>query len=444
MQSLHADDIEQLKQHLTAFESGFVFRGQTNAYVGSDGLPNLNSSFIRKGCIPPLMLKWIFYTKELLRRGGLDVENPQAGHFIQGLLQHYGWRSFFVDLTASHRVAAWFASHKFASKRAWQFCENSFEEPVMLGVQTAQHTDHDGMGNLYILNIEQLEASSHELVNLVDDLTTDCITRFEVQKAWLAGLFRNQVRLDPAAITAHITAPSSVFRAFAGEAGFKSTDDLFPSPVNDKIFANLLSLPRIGIEFPNQPPPFPFYLRSLEIPEYQDSFVKHLPIKTALYSKFRLSEIMPGANDELWLRVPEETFYGDIGTGKPLPRLSEFVRANDVTNIESEGLICLPGVKDSISYEKGISLRRNGNMVEVCGISVDYKSSRLSGVGITKGYLYELVGNRLVRRVSQTDCPCGDPARHNLHLYGLAVLEDILSSTDALRSGNIVKVAMKS
>jgi hypothetical protein len=442
MQSLHANDVAQLKQYLASFGSGFLFRGQTNAYVGSDGLPRLNSSFIRRGCVPPLMLKWIFYTNELLRRGGVDVEQPKAAHFTQGLLQHYGWRSFFVDLTASPAVAAWFASHSFASKREWQFCESSFEEPVMLGVQSAHYTDYDGVGNLYVLSKEALKASGHELVSLVDDLPTDCITRFQIQEAWLAGLFLNQIRIDPAAITTQITASGSVFKEFTEAAGLKTTNDMFPPPEIDTILETLLSLPRIKADLPEQT--FHFYLRSLEIPEYQNSFVKHLPARTALYSKIWLSEIeTPMSNEGLWLHVPEETFYANMGHDLPLPRLSEIIRANDVTNIESEGLICLPGVKDDISYEKGISLRRSGTMVEVCGIFVDYESSRLSGVGVARGYQYELVENHLVRRESSTDCPCSDPARHNLHLRGLAALEDLLTNGNVQRSGNVWKITMK-
>src|SRR5271156_118490 len=128
------------------------------------------------------MLKWIYYAKELLRRGGVDVEQPQVGHLVQGLLQHYGWRSFFVDLTASPAVASWFASHSFASHRNLQFCENSFEEPVILGVQSAFYTNYDGVGNLYVLSKKQLKGSGHELISLVEELSTDCISRFKVQE----------------------------------------------------------------------------------------------------------------------------------------------------------------------------------------------------------------------------------------------------------------------
>jgi hypothetical protein len=387
------------------------------------------------------MLKWIFYTNELLRRGGIHAEQLKTGHLTQGLLQHYGWRSFFVDLTASPAVAAWFASHSFSSKRSWQFCENSFEEPVMLGEQTAHYTDHGGAGHLYVLNKEQLKESGHELVSLVDDLTTDCVTRFQVQQAWLAGLFLKQERIDPLAITAEITASASVFKELSEAAGFKATDSVFPSPDDDKILGNMLRLPRIKIDMPN--PPVPFYLRSLEIPEYQDSYVHHLPLSTVLYSKMWLSEATAEAKKEFWLHVPEETFYGDIGTDGALPKLCELFRAHEVTNIETSGLICLPAWENRATFEKGISIRRRQNMVEVCGIAVDYQSDRLIGAGADKGYHYEMVDDRLVRRQSPNDCPCGDPARHKLHLRGLAVLEDMLIDAKIQRSGNVIDVSIR-
>jgi hypothetical protein len=308
MQLLQARSVTELKQQLAPFGDAYLFRGQTRAYNAPDGSPVLNSTFNRKGCIPPHMLKWSFYANELLRRGGFDIRRPDAMHFNQGILQHYGWRSFFVDLSASPAVAAWFAGHAFESQRGWQFCENSSEELVILGVQQARYDNYAGAGILYVLKKELLKESGHVLVSLVDDLTTDCLTRFQIQHAWLASIFLNRRRLDPAAVVAQITAPAEVFRGLAADAGFYATDDLFPGPDKDKMLQNLLSLPRIEIATPD--PPCPFYLRSLEIPEYQDSFVKHLPVTTTLASSLWLSDVTGNADRELWLRVQEDTFYG--------------------------------------------------------------------------------------------------------------------------------------
>lgn len=109
------------------------------------------------------MLKWNFYIRELLRRGGFDVSREDTGNITQGLLQHYGFRSFFVDLSSSKSVAAWFACNAFESKRGLDLCENSFEEPVMLVVQRARYNPAEGVGNFYVLSKEALEARGHTL-----------------------------------------------------------------------------------------------------------------------------------------------------------------------------------------------------------------------------------------------------------------------------------------
>jgi hypothetical protein len=437
---LRADNLAELKSHLANFGDKFLFRGQTNDYRLPDGSPNLTSSFVRKGCVPPLMLKWIFYTNELLRRGGVDVKRPDMLPLIQGLLQHYGWRSFFVDLSSSASVAAWFASHSFRAAARLHLCENTSEEPVMLKLLGAAYNDHEGTGHLSVLDKELLKKSNHSLISLEDELTTDCPSRFQTQKAWLAGIFLMQRRLDPAAIAAHVTAPSSVFMELAQSAGLKNTDDVFPGPEHDKLLGNLLDLPWTRIEAPNHP--FPVYWRSLEIPEYQVSFVKHLPATTALYTPFWLSEIEPSAANEIWLHVPEETFYGSLPINEPLPRLSEYLRQNEITNIESKELICYPALPNNVTYQKGVSIRRKAdNMFDVCGISVDYPSDQLAGGGVSEGYMYELVGSQLIRRPAPTDCSCDDPDRHDHHLRAVAILDDLLGTAKVERSGQVIQVS---
>ncbi|MGE5540382.1 MAG: hypothetical protein ACM30I_17330 [Gemmatimonas sp.] len=386
------------------------------------------------------MLKWIFYATELLRRGGVDVERPEAAHVAQGFLQHYGWRSFFVDLTASPAVAAWFASHSFRASIGLQLCENADEEPVLLRVQKADYLEHVGIGNIYVLEKEQVRVCGHELVSLTDNVKTDCTARFGVQHAWLAGLFDRQTRIHPSAIAAHIRAPVSALKTYAEAAGFRATEDLFPSPEHDALLDNLLDLPRIKMEIPGAP--IPTYSRSLEIPEYQHSFRRRLSPATTLYSKMLLSELGIMPEGDIWMRVPEEVFYASVSTDIAFPKLAELIRTNDVINIESDSLICLPPVRGSVRYEKGVSIRRTGDVVEVCGITVDYEGGVLSGAGVSMGYNYDLVGDRLIRRVAPSDCPCGDASRHELHLRTLATIEDLLTKRRVNRAGNVLQVHM--
>ena len=333
----------------------------------------------------------------------------------QGLLQHYRWRSFFVDLTSDISVAAWFASHSFNANPQLQLCETKSEDPVLLKILGASYNEHEGYGHLYVLDKELLQKSGHDLVSLGDELSADCPTRFQTQKAWLAGIFRNRRQLDPAAIVAQVSAPTVVFRELSRSGGFKSIDDIFPDPKHDKLLANRLDLPWIRIDVPN--PPLPAYRRSLEIPEYQVTFVKHLPPTTALYTPFWLSEVEPSSPSEIWMHVPEEIFYGNILTDRPLPRLSNYLRQSEIINIESKQLICHPAIRNNVTYEKGISIRRKAeNIFDICGISIDYLSDELAGGGVSEGYTYELSNSRFIRRPSSTDCSCGDPVRHDYHL----------------------------
>jgi hypothetical protein len=434
---IELDSLRALQAYIAKFGDKFLFRGQTNNYSLPDGSPNLTSSFARKGCIPPLMLKWFFYAEELLRRGGLDLNRPDLLNLTQGLLQHYGWRSFFVDLSSDAAVAAWFASHAFQACTEVYLCENTREQPVFLKFLGASYKPSDGIGHLYVLDKEMLTKSGHTLVSLEHELATTCPSRFQTQKAWLAGIFHDQRRLDPRSIAAHICAPSPVFKQLAGTRGFNKTNDIFPPPSEDKLLQNLLDLPWLLIDVPN--PPFPFYRRSLEIPEYQVAVPKHLPPTAALYSPFWLSDAIVSDPNEIWIRAPEELFYYNTETDRPIPRLSGYLRESGIVNIETKGLLCYPAYTRTVSYAKGISIRKvHDNLFDVCGVEIDYKSDQFVGAGASEGYRYELVDDTLVRRRSPTDCSCGDPARHVLHLCTVAALDQQLSTATAKREGSII------
>jgi hypothetical protein len=79
-------------------------------------------------------------------------------------------------------------------------------------------------------------------------------------------------------------------------------------------------------------------------------------------------------------------------------------------------------------------------LYDVCGITVDYASNELVGAGGSEGYRYELIGDQLIRRPSPTDCSCGDPDRHTLHLRAIAALDEMLKTAKTERDGHIIRV----
>jgi hypothetical protein len=171
--------------------------------------------------------------------------------------------------------------------------------------------------------------------------------------------------------------------------------------------------------------------------------VKHLPPSTVLAAPFWVSDAVTNASDGLWLRVPEETFYGVIDIDKPMPRIAAYVQENPVTHIEAEGLICFPIVEGSRTYDKGIVVRQVGEgRYEIGSLTVDYTSDRLTAIGVSLGYTYTLQDNRFVRQPSAGDCPCGDPEKHNMHLRALAVLDDMLGSARIERKNHIASVGL--
>src|SRR5687768_9641214 len=115
MEVVIANDEAGVRLFLQKFGGHCLFRGQTDFYTHENGEVSVPTTFERKGCVPPLMIKWSHYAQEALRvfRGGHDHDLSLS--LSQALLQHYGWRSFFIDLTKSPEVACWFASHAFSS-----------------------------------------------------------------------------------------------------------------------------------------------------------------------------------------------------------------------------------------------------------------------------------------------------------------------------------------
>ena len=110
MENLLITTIEELRVVEQRFASGFLFRGQVKHYFDETGAPSFPTSFERKGCVPPLMQKWLYFARALLRAVSEDKYEDISDEFVQAILQHYGWRSFYIDLTKSLAVACWFAA----------------------------------------------------------------------------------------------------------------------------------------------------------------------------------------------------------------------------------------------------------------------------------------------------------------------------------------------
>ena len=171
MKKITINSVSELEENLEKYKDGFLFRGQTGHYLNNSGQISIPTSFKRHGCIPPVMLKWTHYSKSLLRAfDGEDYHNLDMG-ISQAILQHYGWRSFYIDLTKDSHVACWFASHKYIENKRLFMCEDFEENPVWLAHKEAEYIDSPDNGHIYVIDVEYLKENNitiHDLTTLSD------------------------------------------------------------------------------------------------------------------------------------------------------------------------------------------------------------------------------------------------------------------------------------
>jgi hypothetical protein len=110
MLMLEAETTNQLAAIFAKYDGDVLYRGQLKDY-GSETASGIRTSFDRNGCSPPTMLKWAHYAEFALRQLLPNPDVIDGIEFVQAVLQHYGWSSFFLDASADPTMSAWFAGH---------------------------------------------------------------------------------------------------------------------------------------------------------------------------------------------------------------------------------------------------------------------------------------------------------------------------------------------
>lgn len=246
MEEVEVNSVDNLKSYFNKYKDGFLYRGQTGHYLDGNNKVSVQTSFTRHGCIPPLMFKWSHYSKSLIRAfGGGNYHDLDLG-LSQAILQHYGWRSFFVDATKAPRIASWFAANKYSENRRIHMCEDFEENPVWLVHKEGAYSISASQGHIYIIDTDYLSKHSIKVHDLSIIANEEGKLRFKAQSACLIE-------------------------------GELTTLDVFPGRNDDYILKSLLELPWYKGQSNDIDFPIPFYRRSLEIPEYDSTFIKHLP-----------------------------------------------------------------------------------------------------------------------------------------------------------------------
>ncbi len=432
IKTIGVQSIDELEAFLTALGNGLLYRGQTSDYRGPSGLPQISTSFSRRGCHPPHMLRWSHYAGAILRtfvKGFDDGADPATD---QAILQHYGWRSFFIDATSAPAVACWFAGHTFSTQRKIDLTEDCWETGLFTVRDAATYEPADGLAVLYCLSKKRLRGHGFQSVDLSEIATAIGRPRYLAQQASMVGPLQTSLPAD--CITAKILAPASVFRDYAASKGLRTTADLFPGPDEDPVLAALLGMPWVHHDDGASRNDLAFFFRSLPIPEYGWPFVKIHDSSVAFYRPFWLANECPADGPPFpgatYLLAPETMFYGVPGDTRGFPKLSRLLSEHQYLIVEMDGLMHHPHTGPTQQYGKGIFLERVGDLVHLGEVAIGHPGMRPSECGLVRGRHYRIATDGSWSREPHfDDCPCGHDALHDHHLAVATHLEHELAQS---------------
>jgi len=415
----HCDSLGALKEAIEQYGPGVLYRGQTKHYSGLGDYPSLSTSFQRQGCVPDLMIKWSHYAKRALQHLVRGWKNTDDTATNQAILQHYGFRSFFLDASGDPRVAAWFASNRFESKISVNLVEDCFEDPVLLRTRNAWFVPAERMGHVYLICQKALRQSGVKAVHLSEIATREGSPRYVRQDAYMLGPLL-QSGLSGDCILCHITAPAEVLREFAGEC---SADWLFPKPSDDPVYRELLAMPWEKVRYvPDDG--LEAFQRVLDFPEYSYHLQKHMPPESAMYRPFWTRDLPPppDCRTAVAKKIAHILCAGSLyhGVGAPrlvLLQLNKLLREFDEISIELDGLV-YHGM--GTRYGKGVGiLKMPDDIVSVFEYGVDHPGLRIMGIGRFYGMHYRIRENGGWERVPhKDDCGCGSEHAENFELLG--------------------------
>lgn len=424
------DELAQLLDRMPT--DGYLFRGQVHHHVDAHGSLSILPSFHRKGCVPGLTRKWIHYANTLIEyfSGGKIVSDVNLSG---ALLQHYGWRSFFVDASTDPSVGTWFAAHSYSERLVeTSMVDRWLAQFVSIQRSVSYSCDPATTGSLYALSRAALTQHNIGVVDLSQQFQSlDGPTRMLSQRAALVGPLDTALPDDVVAF--HIEAPASVFRGFAEQQGYASHSHLFPSRTDDPILAALLKLP-----WENQTDSS--YQRSLSLPEYEQPLPKPSAEEAYVNGVFWISKHrQPPLSRATFLCVPELLLYASGPAEDPdWTRLFEFVFDANLVVVETSALWMDPRVGDASSYGKGLILTARGfNLVEVAELVLEHPGTDVSVLAANRGYSYRLGRANPERVRSPDDCPCANESRHAHHLTILTHVAEMLTNRKLHRTGTL-------
>ncbi|WP_432041931.1 hypothetical protein [Streptomyces cadmiisoli] len=230
------------------------FRGQVHGYEpqsSEERPPENDEDRIRRD-----LLRHLWETTAFATLVGPDRGSVSRGA-VMGVLQHYGFRSWFIDITDDEMIGLWFARHKYTASTGL-----APRAPAEVGDASPQHEHvHIDLSELLMLDMVHhepvkaddsgrvepgfvfvfaVDSDSPHLLDLRSDVPASAL---RVHRQSGSGLLPDNGSYAPfllARIEVTFPAPTELYSG----STLLSTANLFPGPNEDEFYRLLLRTPR--------------------------------------------------------------------------------------------------------------------------------------------------------------------------------------------------------
>ena len=208
-----------------------VFRGQTSdrPLIPSMLRGNYSKSPRLPGCIPQLTVNWNLTAKRIVSSYGI-----RSNFFkTEAIMQHYGYRSTFIDVSQSPEIALWFALNKFSKENTPLFIGNDLRSAVF---QRSYYTPTK-KGFFYVIKCPN--SADHKYINLTK-IMPESAKRVHRQKASAIFCFPKAVSADSLIMQKYEVIDNGWFR----DSNYNpNAAELFPPPSVDLFYRQLCIIP---------------------------------------------------------------------------------------------------------------------------------------------------------------------------------------------------------
>ncbi|MPR36914.1 FRG domain-containing protein [Salmonirosea aquatica] len=421
----------------TPQSSLLLYRGQTQLYEKMRSGKARPNTFV----VPEVENGW----NTIVNR--LTNENSRNSRYNQAILQHYGFPTYYLDLTSDPLIAAWFAVNEYTVLRPTLWIGNTFrfqEESTYTKLK-------DGIGFLIIIEIPNFKEmiARNELFDISHEQN---FIRPQKQAAYL--MLDQPPRLpNPNDYIAKIL---EIDRSAFDSS--KNIKELFPKPTLDNGYASLLKVP--FVQMPSYYVNKTEYGANISQDEISIDLDKNLilgrrAIHIPLYVEYKmdLSDFRPNWKDtviyepsqfRLWktqdfdlskIHSGQNVNFKDSAkiTISPLAfnKLFDYPFEIELTwpDINSNSIFFTKAVIDHdkiIDHEPpylGVWLYKKDNLIFELHLIVD---DERAGILIELGHVYIFEDGQLEYVKVEKECSCGNPEEHYELLQGFLKIHSLV------------------